>query len=281
MAHKAWRDIISAHSTLTPEIKSIFRMVRSVSYTILCHISQEIESLLAADVLFPSTTPFAQRLSFAFKRKADHPRIRADRSTRLNVSPEQHQHPIPMLKTSSVSSMETYSSAGFGSLKMAENGSRIPPLLAINIHQGLYPCNRPFSGVKQAPGIIQQQMDALMAGMDGTARYCDDLVVNGRIINIHKRHLDAIFHRIHSYGFGVHLSAEGRLFDPTEAEAIHKMASPKKINQLCAFLGHKNFYGTFVKNLHSLRAPVNVFFQGRCRLHVNMRTAISLWPHQA
>ncbi|KIH67564.1 hypothetical protein ANCDUO_02103 [Ancylostoma duodenale] len=59
------------------------------------------------------------------------------------------------------------------------------PLLTINTHRGLYQLNRLPFGVKPAPGIFQQYIDALIAGLDGAAAYLDDIIVTGRTIDEH------------------------------------------------------------------------------------------------
>ncbi|EYC16486.1 hypothetical protein Y032_0006g3135 [Ancylostoma ceylanicum] len=75
------------------------------------------------------------------------------------------------------------------------------PLLTINTHRGLYRLNRLPFGVKFAPGILRQYIDALIAGLDGTAAYLDDIIVTGRTIDEHNTRLNAVFQRIHDYGF--------------------------------------------------------------------------------
>ncbi|KAK6762639.1 hypothetical protein RB195_023383 [Necator americanus] len=45
--------------------------------------------------------------------------------------------------------------------------------------------------------------------------------------------------------------------DPERIKAIQKMPAPKDVSQLRSLLGLINFYGNFVKDLHSLRAPLN------------------------
>ncbi|PIO77827.1 reverse transcriptase [Teladorsagia circumcincta] len=147
-------------------------------------------------------------------------------------------------------------------------------LLTINTHQGLYRFNRLPFRVKPAPGIFQQCIDALIAGLDGTAAYLDDILVTGRTIDEHNTRLDAVFQRIQDYGFRVRLekcsflqtqikylgfviNAQGRRPDPDKVKAIQKMPAPNDVSQLRAFLGLINFYGNFVKDLHNLRAPLD------------------------
>ncbi|KAK6726142.1 hypothetical protein RB195_004452 [Necator americanus] len=78
-------------------------------------------------------------------------------------------------------------------------------LLTINTHRGLYHFNRLPFGVKPAPGIFQQCMDALIAGLDGTAAYLDDILVTGKTIGENNVRLDAVLKRIQDYGFRVRL----------------------------------------------------------------------------
>uniref|UniRef100_F1KWN3 RNA-directed DNA polymerase n=1 Tax=Ascaris suum TaxID=6253 RepID=F1KWN3_ASCSU len=117
-------------------------------------------------------------------------------------------------------------------------------------------------------------MDALVAGLDGAAAYFNDIIITGGTISEHNRRPEAVLQRIHNYGFRVRMekcaflkteinclgfvvNAEGGCLDPAKIEAIHKMPPPKNVSQLRAFLGLVNFYGTFVKDLHKLRAPLD------------------------
>nr|CDJ81316.1 RNA-directed DNA polymerase (reverse transcriptase) and Integrase domain containing protein [Haemonchus contortus] len=117
-------------------------------------------------------------------------------------------------------------------------------------------------------------MDTLTAGLEGTAAYLDDIIVTGKTIEEHNSRLEAVFRRIQDFGFrlrlekcsllhteirylGFVIDAEGRRPEPTKIEAIQKMPIPKDVSQLRAFLGLVNFYGTFVRELHNLRAPLD------------------------
>ncbi|PIO63147.1 hypothetical protein TELCIR_15269 [Teladorsagia circumcincta] len=78
-------------------------------------------------------------------------------------------------------------------------------LLTINTHRGLYQLNRLPFGVKAAPAIFQQQMDTLTAGLDGTAAYFDDIIINGKTIDEHNARLEAAFRRIQDFGVRLRL----------------------------------------------------------------------------
>ncbi|PIO72876.1 reverse transcriptase [Teladorsagia circumcincta] len=200
-----------------------------------------------------------------------------DYSTGLNDALEQHQHPLP---TPDDIFTELNGGRYFSQLDLAEAHSQLEvdddskQLLAINTHQGLYRFNRLPFGVKPAPGIFQQGIDALIAGLDGTSAYLDDILVTGRTIDEHNTRLDAVFQRIQDYGFRVRLekcsflqtqikylgfviNAQGRRPDPDKVKAIQKMPAPNDVSQLRASLRLINFYENFVKDLHNLRAPLD------------------------
>ncbi|KAK6762125.1 hypothetical protein RB195_023007 [Necator americanus] len=143
-------------------------------------------------------------------------------------------------------------------------------LLTIKMHRGLYPFNRLPFGVKPAPGIFQQYMDALIAGLDGTAAYLNDILVTFRTIGEHNARLETVFKRIQDYGLdrcaflqteitypGLLTNAQGRRPGLEKIKAIQKLHAPKDVSQLRSFLELINFYGNFVKDLHNLGAPLD------------------------
>ncbi|PIO63819.1 reverse transcriptase [Teladorsagia circumcincta] len=142
------------------------------------------------------------------KKKNGSIRLCADFSTGLNDALDQHQHPLP-----TPDDIFTKMNGGqyFSQLDLAEAYLQLEvdeesrPLLTINTHQGLYGLNRLPFGVKSAPAIFQQQMDTMVAGLDGTAAYLDDIIVTGKTINEHNARLEAVLRRIHDYGFRLRL----------------------------------------------------------------------------
>ncbi|PIO69412.1 hypothetical protein TELCIR_08758 [Teladorsagia circumcincta] len=119
-------------------------------------------------------------------------------------------------------------------------------------------------------------MDTLTAGLDDTAAYLDDIIVTAKTIDEHNTRLEAVFRRIQDFGFrlrlekcsllrteirylGFMINADGRRPDRAKVDAIQTMPVPKDVSELRASLGLVNFYGTFVRELHNLRAPLDAF----------------------
>ncbi|BHF75444.1 hypothetical protein SprV_0501854000 [Sparganum proliferum] len=54
---------------------------------------------------------------------------------------------------------------------------KLPELLAINTHKGLFRYTRLNCGVKTAPGVLQQIMDTMLKNVPGTMAYMEDIVI--------------------------------------------------------------------------------------------------------
>ncbi|KAK6764149.1 hypothetical protein RB195_024466 [Necator americanus] len=130
-------------------------------------------------------------------------RFCADFSSGLNDALEQNQHPLP-------SPDDTFAKLNgrryFSQLDLAETYLQLEvddfskQLLTIYIHCGLYRFNRLPFGVKPAPSIFRQCMDASIAGIDGTSAHLDDILGTGRTISEHNARLEAVSKRIQDYG---------------------------------------------------------------------------------
>ncbi|CAI2348977.1 unnamed protein product [Caenorhabditis sp. 36 PRJEB53466] len=117
-------------------------------------------------------------------------------------------------------------------------------------------------------------MDSLVAGMEGTTVYLDDLMICGRTVEEHNQRVAAVFAQLDEYGFrikpekchflmprinflGFQIDAEGRRPDPAKIQAIIDMPPPKNVTEVRAFLGMIQFYGSVVPALHSHRRPID------------------------
>ncbi|XP_058817025.1 uncharacterized protein K02A2.6-like [Topomyia yanbarensis] len=147
-------------------------------------------------------------------------------------------------------------------------------LLTINTHRGLYSYNRLPPGVKIAPGAFQQLIDTMLAGLQCTCGYLDDVIVGGKTEEDHDRNLRAVLKRIQDFGFTIRVDkctfhkqqvqyvghivdSRGLRPDPAKIEVISKLPPPTDVSGVRSFLGAINYYGKFVPNMCKLRYPLD------------------------
>ena len=114
----------------------------------------------------------------------------------------------------------------------------------------------------------------MLGGFDFTSVYLDDIVICSKTKKLHREHLNKIFAQIREFGFKVKeakcdfcmnkikylghiIDKDGRRPNPERATAIKDMPTPDNVTTLQSFLGLENYYQSFIKNLHDLRAPPN------------------------
>ncbi|PIO61562.1 hypothetical protein TELCIR_16908 [Teladorsagia circumcincta] len=119
---------------------------------------------------------------------------------------------------------------------------------------------------------LEQIMDTLLAGLQGVVAHLDDVIVVGRTAEEHEKNLHAVFERIAEGELHVRLEKchftssridylgldkHGRRPDPKKIDVIKQMPSTKDLPQLQSFLGLLSHYGSFVKEVRRLRAPLD------------------------
>ena len=198
-------------------------------------------------------------------------------STWLNAALKDYHYPFPSLEEafeklnggkvfSKIDLFEAYLQ-----IPVEENSSK---LLCINTHRGLDKFDRLVFRIKVAPAIFQQVMDTMLSGFDFTFAYLDDIVISHKTKELHRENLNKVFAQIREFGFKVKeakcdfcmnkikylghiIDKDGRRPDPERATAIKDMPAPDNVTTLQSFLGLANYYQSFIKNLHDLRAPLN------------------------
>ncbi|EPB66592.1 hypothetical protein ANCCEY_14316 [Ancylostoma ceylanicum] len=133
----------------------------------------------------------------------------------------------------------------------------------VNTHGGLLQYNRLPFGIKTAPGIFQQVMNKMVAGLRGVATYLNDILVCGRTEQEHMENLLALFERIAEYGFKVRI--EKCSFAKPEIRYLGfivdkdgRRPNPEKIEAIKAFLGMITYFAAFMQDL---RRPLNALLK--------------------
>uniref|UniRef100_A0A5S6QL65 RNA-directed DNA polymerase n=1 Tax=Trichuris muris TaxID=70415 RepID=A0A5S6QL65_TRIMR len=268
---------IKASLRLKPDASPVFRPKRPVPYAAVPKVDAELNRLEKLGVISKvSHSNWAAPIVVVKKANGSF-RVCADFSTGLNNMLELHQYPLPTPEElfTVLNGGRLFSKLDFADAYLqveVEDNSK--ELLTINTHLGFYRYNRLPFGVKSAPGIFQQIMDTMIAGLNGTVAYLDDVLVVGRTLEEHNRNLKAVLNRVMEFGFrirpekcqigvkeirylGYIVNEHGRRPDPDKIAAIQRMPPPFDVQSLRSFLGMLSYYGVFVKQMRELRAPLD------------------------
>ncbi|XP_058449093.1 uncharacterized protein K02A2.6-like [Malaya genurostris] len=262
---------------LKENVRPIFCPKRPVAYAMYGAVDRELERLQKLNII--TSVEYSEWAApIVVVRKANGSiRICGDYSTGLNAAlqPNQYLLPLPDDFFAKLANCQVFSQIDLSdAFLQVEVDERYRKLLTINTHRGLYSYNRLPPGVKVAPGSFQQIIDTMLAGLECTCGYLDDVIVGGQNVEKHDRNLQAVLKRIQDFGFTIRvdkcafrkqqvqyvghvIDSRGLRPDPAKIEAISKMPNPTDVSGVRSFLGAINYYGKFVPNMRELRFPLD------------------------
>ncbi|XP_054746789.1 uncharacterized protein K02A2.6-like [Anastrepha obliqua] len=189
---------------LKPDAKQIFRAKRPVAYSMLPYIEEELNRLHQLGVITPVEFSEWAAPIVAVKKPSGKVRICGDYSSGLNAWLGPHQYP---LHTPEEIYAKVAGSHCFTVIDLSDAYLQIPvtaesaKLLTINTHMGLFTFNRLAPGIKSAPGAFQQIMDTILAGIDDTVAYIDDIIIGGATFEKHVENLHKVAQQLQKYKF--------------------------------------------------------------------------------
>ncbi|KIH62534.1 integrase core domain protein [Ancylostoma duodenale] len=266
---------------LVGDVRPVFKACRPVPHAAVEAVEKELDRLLEMNVITPVTHSEWAAPIVCVRKSNGKLRMCGDFSTGLNKALESFDYPLPVpedifatLNGGTVFSQIDLSDA-YLQIELSDESKK---MVVINTHRGLFQYNRLPFGIKTAPGIFQQVMNKMVAGLRGVATYLDDILVCGRTEQEHTENLLALFERITEYGFKVRLEKcsfakpeirylgfivgrNGRRPNPEKIEAIKSMVEPKNVGQLRAFLGMITYYAAFMPTMKDLREPLDALLK--------------------
>ncbi|CAH8472913.1 unnamed protein product [Schistosoma intercalatum] len=120
--------------------------------------------------------------------------------------------------------------------------------------------------------MFQQVTDTMLQDIPGAAACLDDVIIMGVDRIDFEKKLDQVLSRITEYRlrfcpekcnfcmqkvryFGFIIDKDGRRPDPENIQTVKTMHRRTNVPTLRSFLGLVSHYGTFIPNIHQLRAP--------------------------
>lgn len=132
-------------------------------------------------------------------------------------------------------------------------------------HEGLFRFKRVCFGLASAPAAFQQIMTKILGGCKGVLCYLDDIIIFGKTASEHRQNLEQVLEQIAGAGLklnekcvfntselsflGHRVSAEGIAPLQTKVDAIINAPAPKDAATLRSFLGLVEYYSKFVPRL--------------------------------
>ncbi|XP_055522549.1 uncharacterized protein K02A2.6-like [Wyeomyia smithii] len=257
--------------------KPVFKPKRPVAYAMERLVEDELFRLQTLGILRKVDLSDWASPIVAVRKPNGTVRICADFSTGLNSVLEPNQYPLPLPEDifAKMANCRIFSHIDLSDAYLQVEVDPVSqPLLTINTHKGLFQFTRLSPGIKSAPGAFQQLMDTMLAVLNCTVGYLDDILVGGRNEEEHRRNLQLTLARLKEYGFTVRiekcsfgmqqvkylgqlLDGKGIRPDPDKTAAIVSMPPPHDVSTLRSYLGAVNCHGKYVNEMRTLRHPMD------------------------
>jgi transposase InsO family protein len=254
---------------------------RPVPFPLRKGVEAELERLVSEGILEPvdpMVTPieWASPIVIAFKASGDI-RICGDFKVTINQHIITDNYPLPRFEeiASTLNNCKYFSvidlKDAFLQLPVSESSRKY---LVIATHKGYFRYTRLPFGVNFAPSLFQATMDKILAGVQSTSAFIDDVITGADTADRQLEILRSVFGCLRSAGIRTQLSKcrflqssvryLGHRIDATgihptdeRLSAIRDMARPTNRKQLRSFLGAINYYSKFIAHLQSTCEPLH------------------------
>nr|VZI06726.1 unnamed protein product [Spirometra erinaceieuropaei] len=245
-----------------PEKKPVFKQSRRVPFAVQSSVEAELERLQEKGIIYPTNYSAWAAPVVAVKKPNGQIRLCADYSTGVNDALEDYHYPLPTLEQifATLNGGKVFARIDLSEAYLQiEVDEKSQELLTINTHKGLFRYTRLNYGVKTAPSVFQQIMDAMLTNVPGTIAYLDDILVVGKSEEELTQRLDQVVDNLIDYGLKINMekseflrkeihylgfivNENGRAPDPERVKAFQNMKVPKNTKELQSFMGLVSYY---------------------------------------
>ncbi len=268
-------SILQHRIRLTDDVPTRQKPYR-VPYNLKPEMRRQIETLLDAGIIQPSTSPYAAPVLLVKKSDGTY-RLCAD-LRKLNAKTLPDSFPLPNLQEmiDLLAGAKFFSSldltSGFHQMLMHPDDAH---LTGISTDFGLYQFQRMPFGLKNASASFQRLMSIVLSGLSDfqIGVYIDDVVIASSTFEQHLQRLELVFQRLEQANLKLkpkkcsllkpeivylgHRVTEGKVMpDPKNLTSIKSARAPTSKKQVRSFLGLTGFYRKFIQNYSQIALPL-------------------------
>lgn len=267
---------------LKPDAVPKFIKPYRVPHSQKTEINQQVEEMLANDLIEPSVSPWNAPILLVPKKSdgSSKPKSRLVIDYRqLNNQLQDDKFPLPNI----TDILDRLGNAKFFSCLDLSQGyyqvsikARDRPCTAFSTDQGHFQMKRLPMGVKIAPSAFSRVMSLAMSGLanEKCFVYLDDIVVFSKDLRSHIANLKAVFNRLREVNLKLNpkkcqflrrevlylghlITANGISPDPSKITAVKNFPIPTNADEVKRFVAFANYYRRFIKNFAQISAPLN------------------------
>ena len=265
---------VSEHEIKPDVDKPIYLHPYRKSFSERQAIQEEVQKMLAANVIRPSKSPWSSPVVMI--RKKDGSVRFCVNYKAINAVTPQDQFPLPRIDdildrlAGSVWFSCLDLKSGYWQVKVHENSI---PITAFTTPDGHFEFLRlPFS-LRNAPADFRSIMQQVLGDLPYVQIYIDDITVHSTTFDDHMMHLGEVMRRLKEANLKVNydkcvwfrkqvailghvVGSHTVKMNPAKVSTIDNMNPPKNIKQIQQFLGLCGYYRKFVQDFSKIAAPM-------------------------